>query len=140
MKADDLDEVRLSLYATVVFAVTAFGADFIGFMEAPGVIVALALFVGGAVAMGATLVIAASRSRRELVDVGGLFFLTGSAPKDVRNKLMAAFVAQCVIGIASAALRPYTSSAFGVLAPVAGLGLAGLWAARHGTFPERPIP
>ena len=78
--------------------------------------------------------------RRDVVDVAGLFFLTRSAPKNVQRNLMGAFGAQCVIGIASAALRPYTSSAFGVLVPVVGLGLAGLWAARRGTFPARPSP
>lgn len=133
----DFDIVRVSWISTLVFAVTAFAADAISFMEAPAAVVATLMFFGGAIAMGAALVIAAGRSRTEVVDIGGLFFLTGSAPKDVQKRLMVAFGLQCVIGLASAALRPYTSSALGVLAPVAGLGLAGLWGARYGTFPER---
>ncbi len=32
---------------------------------------------------------------------------------------------------------PYTAVAFGVLAPMLGLGLIGLWGARYGTFPAR---
>ena len=31
----------------------------------------------------------------------------------------------------------FTAVAFGVLAPMLGLGLIGLWGARYGTFPER---
>ena len=43
-----------------------------------------------------------------------------------------------IIAVVAAATRPFTSVAFAVLAPLWGLGLAGLWAARYGTFPARP--
>ena len=132
-----MSEQRLSWYATAVFAVTAFAADAVEFMRVPAIAVALVLFVGGSVAMAMTLVIAAGRSRHANIGIGGLFFLADSAPKDVQRQLMGSFAAQYVIALASAAIRPYTSLAFGVLAPIAGLGLAGLWGARHGTFPDR---
>lgn len=134
-----MSEVKASWLATLVFGVTAFGADYVGFLRIPAAVVALGLFAAGTVAMGAALFIAANRSRRDEISIGGLFFLTGSAPKDVQRHLMGALAAQTVIGLTTAALRPYTSSAFGVLVPMLGLGLAGLWGARHGTFPERVV-
>ena len=47
--------------------------------------------------------------------------------------------AQAVVAVATAAVRPYSPLAFGILVPLWGLGLAGLWAARHGTFPQRKV-
>jgi hypothetical protein len=40
----------------------------------------------------------------------------------------------------TSAVRPFSSLAFGVLVPVSGLGLMGLWGARYGTFPPRGGP
>jgi hypothetical protein len=37
----------------------------------------------------------------------------------------------------AAGIRPYTAVAFGVLAPMFGLGLNGLFAATYGRFPDR---
>ncbi len=133
----NLDEVKTSWIATGVFGLTAFGADYLSAMSGIATVVALGLFVAGVVAMGATLVIAAGRSRTENIAIDGLFFLARSAPKPVQRSLMTSFAAQCVIGLVTAALRPYTTSAFGVLVPIAGIGLAGLWGARHGTFGPR---
>ena len=45
---------------------------------------------------------------------------------------------QCGIGGATAAARPYTSLAFGVLAPLWSYGLTVLWNAVYGAFPDRP--
>jgi hypothetical protein len=123
-----------------VFAVTAFAADAVDALQIPAIVVALALFVGGAVAMAMTLVIGAGRSRESEITIGGLFFLINSAPKNVRVQLLGSFAVQVVVAFTTAGLRPYTSLAFGVLAPTAGLGLAGLWGARHGTFPARNVP
>lgn len=77
------------------------------------------------------------RSRDDAVSLGGLFFLSGTAPKQVRFRLRAAFVAQILIAVVAAAVRPYTSVAFVVLAPLLGLGLLAMWGARYGTFPAR---
>jgi hypothetical protein len=69
--------------------------------------------------------------------VAGLFLLQGSAPRDVRRRLLGALAAEVVVGLGVAIARPFTSLAFGLLVPVYGLALAGLWGARHGTFPPR---
>lgn len=139
-----MNEVKANWIATAVFAVIAFAAVPIDVLRGPQAVVSIGLFVAGVVAMAATLVIGAGRSRSEVVTVGGLFFIADSGPKSVQRQFIGALLAQTVIGIASAAMRPYvdglpdTGAAFAVLVPVFGLGLSGLWAARHGTFPERP--
>lgn len=74
------------------------------------------------------------RSRDEQVTLGGLFFLSGSAPRVVRFRLRAALAAQVVVAVAAASIRPYTAVAFAVLAPMLGLGAMAMWGARHGTF------
>jgi hypothetical protein len=48
---------------------------------------------------------------------------------------------EVIVAFGTAAARPYTIAATAILAPVYGLGLCGLWAARYGTFPpRRPAP
>lgn len=74
------------------------------------------------------------RSKDEQVGLGGLFFLSGTAPPAVRFRLRLAFAIQVVLAVAAASIRPYTAVAFAVLAPMLGLGVMAAWAARHGTF------
>jgi hypothetical protein len=74
------------------------------------------------------------RSKDEQVTLGGLFFLSGTAPPVVRFRLRLAFFVQVGLAVAAAAIRPYTAVAFAVLAPMLGLGVMAAWAARHGTF------
>lgn len=133
-----MNEVRISQWATAVFALTAIAAVPFGFARAVAGAVAITLFGAGTLAMCVALVIAAGRSRTAQIEIGGLFFLTGTAaPADVRRSLLVCLLAQVAVGLATAGARPFTSSALGVLVPIAGLGLMGLWGARHGTFPER---
>ncbi|HUR78487.1 MAG TPA: hypothetical protein VMZ22_11105 [Acidimicrobiales bacterium] len=120
-----------SLYLTAVFLVTALAALPLSAARGIAGVVAVGLFLAGTVMMAAALVIAVGRSRFETIEIGNLFF--GQAPRPLK----AALVAQTVIGLATAAARPYTSSALGVLVPVLGLGCCGLWAARHGQFPPK---
>jgi hypothetical protein len=72
-------------------------------------------------------------SRGDDVNVSNLFFLTGSAPADVRRPLIAVAVVSVVIGFATA-----WANAFAVLEPMFPLALLPLWAARYGVFPARP--
>jgi hypothetical protein len=73
--------------------------------------------------------------RGDDIAVASLFFLSGSAPSDVRKHLLGATVASIVIAALTAAHDPYS-----VLVPMLPLGMAGLWGARHGTFPPRKPP
>jgi len=109
-------------------------------MAVPYAVVGIAAFVAGCVAFLWSFVIALGRSRAEELSVAGLYFLTGSGPKAVQWRLLGALALQSVIVVAAAAAQPFTAVAFGVLAPMLGLGLTGLWGARYGTFPERDDP
>lgn len=129
--------VQLSVAATGVFAVTALLGVAVPAARPVAVVVALALFVAGAAGMLGALVIAAGRSRTEAIGIGGLFFLSGSAPPEIRRLLIGCFAAQVAVGVGTALARPYSSAAFGVLAPVAGLAACGLWSARSGQFGPR---
>jgi hypothetical protein len=80
---------------------------------------------------------AVQRSRSDELHLAGLFFLAGSAPRDVQRSLLGAMVVQLVVGVGAASLRPFTPLAFGTLVPVFGLAVAALWSATHGTFPPR---
>lgn len=132
--------VRASWVGTAAFTVTAAAAAAVPDADVVALVVALALFAGGTVAFGAALVRAAGRSRREEVTMAGVFFLEG-APRTVRRHVLGSLALEVVVAFATAAARPNTSLAFGILAPVWGQGLAGLWGARHGVFrPRRDGP
>jgi hypothetical protein len=130
--------LQVTTWATVVLAVTAAAAAaWPDTLAVPYAAVGIACFVGGCAAFVWSYAIAVGRSRTELLSVIGIYFLSGAAPKDVRRRLLGALAAQCVIVVAAASVRPFTAVAFGVLAPMLGLGLAGLWGARYGAFPAR---
>ena len=99
--------------------------------------VALVLFAVGCGAFLWAYALAVARSREELIGIGGLYFLADSAPKVVAFRLRLVLAIEIVVALATSAIRPYTSIAFGILVPMFGLGLMGLWGARHGTFPPR---
>lgn len=101
------------------------------------VVVALTLFAVGCAIFLWAYALAVARSRTDEIGIGGLYFLVGTAPKVVAFRLRLALLIQVVVAIASAAIRPFTSVAFGILVPVFGLGLCGLWGARYGTFGRR---
>lgn len=95
------------------------------------------LFVAGCVAFAVGFVRAAGRSRTEIVDLAGLFYLTGSAPRRTRRVLLGLWFVQIgVVTVTITAIEP----PFGVMAPVWGIGMLTAWGARHGTFPARTVP
>ncbi|WP_436795603.1 hypothetical protein [Actinospongicola halichondriae] len=97
-------------------------------------VVAGALFAVGVVAFLWGYANGVVRSREEKITLGGLFFLSHTAPAVVRFRLRAALGIQVVVAVIAASVRPYTAVAFAVLAPMYGLGLLALWGARFGTF------
>lgn len=129
--------IRASWVGTAVFAVTASLAAGFESMRAVGAISALVWFALGCVAFLWAYFAALERSRSEELDVVGIYFLSGSAPKAVRLSLLGSVLAQLAIALLTASLRPFTSVAFGILVPMYGLGVAGLWGARFGTYPPR---
>ena len=113
---------RWGWIGTAVFAVTAIVGGVIA------VVAASILFVVGAALMAVAIVIAAQRSREETIEIGLLFFR-------VPRALVVVLGLQVAIALGTAPFR--RSAAFGILVPVFGLGLCGLWGARYGKFPPR---
>lgn len=100
-------------------------------------VVSLVLFVVGCGLFLWAYGAAVQRSRTDAIGIGGLFFLTGTAPDAVRRRFLVLLTVQVVAALAAAAARPFTAVAFGTLAPMFGLGAQGLWAARYGRFDPR---
>lgn len=141
--------VRFDLVATLVFAVVAVvsAVVFDDVFRVVIVVVSLSLFAVGVATFLIGFFAAVQRSRDSEISVSQLFFLTGDvAPRGVKAPMLAALAAQTVVGIATAIARPSTDGkagsvlAFGVLVPMLGLGLNGLWASRHGGFAARGLP
>jgi hypothetical protein len=105
----------------------------------PFFVVAMASFFGGSALFVWVLLIAADRSRRDVMGIGGLFFLAGAAPPMIQWRLLGALGVAVTVSVAGAAVRPFTPLAFGTLAPVLQLALCGWWAVRHGLFPAREV-
>jgi hypothetical protein len=135
--------VRVDAAGTAVFAVTAVVEAVVlhRVTEVLGIAVALGLFAIGCAAFLLGYGRAIRRSRLDEINVGTLFLLIGPAvPVKTKRVLMSLLAAQVVVAVTTAATRPFTTLAFGVLVPVFGVGLNGLWAARHGRFPPRAVP
>lgn len=128
---------RLDLYSTIVFTIAAVAAVlFPGPLRIPFAVLSCVLFAVGTVAFLWAYGKAIERSREQDVSVAMIYGMTTS-PRNVRVRLHLLTFVQSAVAIATAAIRPFTAQAFGILAPMLGIGLAGLWAARHGTFAER---
>jgi hypothetical protein len=123
---------------TALFTVTAFGGVAVDAVVAVSTPVAIVLFLAGVVLFARAFLYAVNERRTELIGVGGLFLLLGSAPRRVQWHLLGSLAVEIVVAFVTASLRPYTALAFGALVPMYALGLCGLWAARYGTFPPRP--
>ena len=130
---------QASWVGTAVFVVTAVAGVVASSLRPVALGVAIALFAGGCAIFLWAFVIVAGRSRTDQMEQAQIWFLAGSpTPQSVRRSLLGALAVQVVAGLATAGARPYTSLAAGALVPMWGLGLCGLWAARHATFPARP--
>ncbi len=132
--------VRWSAWAgTAIFVVTAVAADVAPSpFEPVALAVAGALFAAGCAIFFWSFLTMAARSRTERLELAQVYFLTGPpTPAAVRRSLLGAMAVEVVVALVTAGLRPYTSLAAGVLVPMYGLALCGLWAARHGAFPPR---
>lgn len=95
------------------------------------------VFAVGCVLFLVALYLGAQRSRESEMTMAGWWFLTGSAPRHVQWALLGGTVAQVVIAIVGASLRPFSALAFGTLVPMFGLAMCGIWGALHGMFRPR---
>jgi hypothetical protein len=138
--------VQVNLIGTGVFVVATVvaAAVFTNAARLVGVVVALALFAIGVFAFLWSYWTAVQRSRVDNISVAQLYFLGGgSTPAPVKRIMNAALLGQVVVGLGAAIARsstnghPGSTLAFGILVPMFGLGLNGLWCATHGTFAPR---
>jgi hypothetical protein len=133
--------ITLSWIGTGVYTATAAVAtvspDAFG---AVTVIVTVSLFAIGCVVFFWAYAVAVQRSRTDLIGIGGLYFLAGTAPSPIRFRLLGSLAVEVVVAIVTSSIRLYSPLAFGFLVPVFGLGMCGLWGARYGTFEPRPVP
>lgn len=142
--------VRADIIGTSVFVITAVSAA-ISFSTAAqwvGAITAMALFAIGVVAFLWSFYNAVQRSRAEQVSVTQVFLLFGGvAPARVRGVMLLLVFVQFATGLITTLARPNgpdgspgSSLAVGLLVPMFGFGLNGLWAAFHGRFELRDDP
>lgn len=133
--------VVASWAGTGVLAVTV--AAGVGALDtvAPAVVaVSAAMFLAGSVAFFLAYARAVARSRHELIGIGGLYFMAGSAPRSVRRSMMGSLWVEVALVVVAVAVKPFSSLVFTSLAPVYAIGLAGMWTSRHGAFPRKAGP
>jgi len=113
-------------------------------VDAAVLVVSLSSFLVGCGLFAVDMFLAAQRSRSSEMGIGGLFFLSGSAPTSVQRHLLGSLSVQVAVSLLAAAVgfariddQQLNTLAFGILVPMAGLGACGYWAVRWGLFPER---
>lgn len=135
--------VRINIIGTGLFVVSATLATlvFTSVFRTLGVVVALALFTVGVASFIWGYFTAVQQSRYSQISVASLFLLTGEvANRKVRWLMNGCLVVQGSCGLLTALARtstdgrPGSTLAFGVLVPLFGVGLNGLWASRYGSF------
>lgn len=107
--------------------------------------VSMVLFAIGVVTTLFAYTRALERSRLEEVGVANLFLLTGeTAPKPVRRVMSWALAVQVIaavtgawIGVVGLDEGQLNALAFGVLVPMFGVGMNGMWAAGNGSYGPR---
>ncbi|MEM9515345.1 MAG: hypothetical protein AAGA42_10865 [Actinomycetota bacterium] len=137
--------VLANAIGTAAFVITALTAAIVFSTAAQwvGAITAMSLFAIGVFTFLWAFYNAAQRSRVEQLSVMQLFFLVGPpTPPRIRRSMNLLLLIQVVAGLGTALARPNgpdgspgSSLAVGILVPMFGLGLNGLWAAFHGDFP-----
>ncbi len=139
--------VLADVIGTVAFTITAVFAAVVFSTAAQwvGAITAMGLFAIGVFAFIWSFWNAVQRSRHEQIGVMQVYLLLGDpTPARVRRIMLAMLAVQVTVGLVTAIARseaddgsPGTSLAVGILVPMFGLGLNGLWSAFHGVFPPR---
>ena len=129
--------VVASWVTLAIFSIVAI-ADALGLhaLNTPATVVSVSLFLASLpiwiYAFGLALVRSA---RGDDIAVASWVFLTPSAPKEIRRRLLGATAICIVVALATGWANP-----FSVLVPMLSLGFAALWGARHGVYPARRPP
>lgn len=140
--------VQTNVVLTMVFIVSSALAAIVFSQPWKSIAVAVSLlcFTVGVVTFLWGYWTAVQRSREDEIGVAVLYFLMdGVAPLPVSRLMNWLLGVQCAVALGTALARPSTDGkpgstlAFGILVPMLGLGLSGLWGAIHGTFRPRII-
>ena len=137
--------VRADLAGTAAFVLSVGVATATEAWRTGSVVVALALFAVGVFAFIWAYFSAVERSRSDEIGVANLFLLTGTtAPARVKRTMSILLTLQVVVGLGGAMVGfaqiegdDPNLLAFGILVPMFGIGLNGLWASRHGSYGPR---
>jgi len=138
--------IQANIALTCVFLLSSFVAAIV-FREpfkTIAVVIDLLCFSLGVVVFIWGYFSAVQRSRKDTISVVELYFLVdGVATKKVALVMNSLLGIQLMGGIGTALMRSSTDGqrgstlAFGILVPMLGLGLNGLWAAHYGNFSSR---
>jgi hypothetical protein len=144
MPGSFLVKCNVALTAVFVAASIVAAVTFTSPWKTIGVAVSLGCFTVGIVSFLWGYWTAVQRSREDNISVAALYFLVDNcAPQSVARLMNSALGIQVVVAVATAISRTTTDGragstlAFGVLAPMMGLGLNGLWGATYGAFAPR---
>lgn len=139
--------VKGNIVGTTLFVTSAVfaAAVFTTAAQWIGAVTAMAIFAAGVFAFLWGFWNAIQRSREEEVSVTQLYLLLGAGtPSKVRRTMLLLLAVQVVTAFATAIWRidgpdgsPGSSLAVGLLVPMFGLGMNGLWAAYHADFGPR---
>ena len=140
---------RTNFVCTTLFIVTALYAAIVfdTIAQWVGAVTAMTLFAIGVATFLWGFWNAVQRSRHEDIAVSEVYFLLrDAAPRGVRRSMNAMLLAQIITAFGTTFARtsgpdgrPGSSLAVGILVPVLGIGLNGLWSSRYGKFPRRAI-
>lgn len=138
--------IRANAGLTALFVVTAVIATVV--FDDPWKNIAVGVSIG-CFAVGVVVFLwgywtAVQRSRQDNIAVASLYFLVDNcAPKNVFRIMNSLLAVQVVVGVTTASIRsstdgePGSTLAFGILVPMLGLGLNGLWGSYYGAFRPR---
>jgi hypothetical protein len=154
----DLDEpgerpwpVGLNVVGTVVFCLAlAVGVPFRDdrWAQVAVIVTSMVLFAIGLACAIWAYALALERSRTDEIGVANLFLLTGeTAPRSIKRLMAVCLAVQVVTSLAGAAIGAggleqgdLNPLAFGILVPMLGIGLNGMYGARYGRFGARRSP
>jgi len=139
--------VRFDLGGTLLFLVAGVLGLVSKHLRVVTLVASVVLFAAGVAVFLWSFFAAAERSRTDEIGVANLYLLTGeTAVRPVKRAMLAALAVQVVgclgfgaAGFSSLGVNEANLMAFAILVPVFGLGLNGLWAARHGAFGPRIV-
>ena len=131
--------IRASWVGTILFSVSAVATAVAPHtFVAVGVGVSLVLFFVGIGLFLWAYAVAVNRSRTDLIGLGGLFFLVGSAPRRVQRSLLGSFAVEIVVGLVTAGRAPVHAPRLRRAGPDVRVGAVRTVGGQVGDLPASP--